>query len=212
MALQSQFFVANSNTRTYPSTKHIPSKKHMAVFLKRISFIPPETEWVEMSYDDYDLINNTAVFNVAVDSNTYSVVEVRVADNPDELLGSQTDLTAIASVRTQIELLSKVVSQIALLGNQQTVDAILSSVQNATDAAQYASIAQNASDMITNMSVITGAAGTIASWNGTTGELTIPRGDTGYSNYDLWIMEGNSGTVTDYLGTLGLTFVDGGNF
>ena len=81
MGIQNQFFTVNGSTKTFPSTKHIATKSHMAVWLQEIvggNFYP-------LNVGSYELISNAAVLLNAPSVALYSQIEVRVADTPDEL-------------------------------------------------------------------------------------------------------------------------------
>ena len=99
MAIQSEVFSTSFGVRTFASTKPIATKQHMAVWLKRVS----DNVWVQASLNSFELINNSAVLEEAPNQAIYSQIEIRVADEPDELGASQSDISIVASLATSIE-------------------------------------------------------------------------------------------------------------
>lgn len=99
MAIQSEVFSTAFNVRTFASTKYIATKQHMAIWLKRVS----DETWTQLSVNEFELINNSAVLIDAPSSSIYSMIEIRVADEPNELGSSQSDITIVASLESQIQ-------------------------------------------------------------------------------------------------------------
>ena len=99
MAIQAEIFSTSFGVRSFSSTKHIATKQHMAVWLKRVS----DNEWTQLSVNKFELINNSAVLTEAPSASLYSQVEIRVADEPDELGASQSDIALVASVSNKLE-------------------------------------------------------------------------------------------------------------
>lgn len=99
MAIQSEFFSTSFGIRSFSSTKHIATKQHMAVWLKKVS----DDLWTQLSVNKFELINNSAVLTEVPSSILYSQVEIRVADEPDELGSSQSDIAVVASIATQLQ-------------------------------------------------------------------------------------------------------------
>lgn len=102
MAIQSEIFSTSFGIRSFSSTKHIATKQHMAVWLKKVS----DDLWTQLSVNKFELINNSAVLTEAPSSILYSQVEIRVADEPDELGSSQSDIAVVASISDDIEVVS----------------------------------------------------------------------------------------------------------
>ena len=98
MAIQSEVFSTSFGVRTFTSTKPIATKQHMAVWLKRVS----DNVWIQASVNSFELINNSAVLEEAPNQATYSQIEIRVADEPDELGSSQSDISIVASLATEL--------------------------------------------------------------------------------------------------------------
>ena len=92
MALQSSFYNTDGSTRTYPSTKHIATKQHVAVWRKRV--VDSIYEIVPVS--EFQLVNNSVVFDVTQDQAIYSEIEVRVADTADELGTNPSEVGLVA--------------------------------------------------------------------------------------------------------------------
>lgn len=117
MAIQSSFYVPDGSTRTFPSTKHIASKQHMAVWYRRIS----DGVWVVQNVTSYDLINNTAVLVEAPDVALYDNIEIRVADTYDELTDSPSEISIVAAIATEIVNVSDNMAEVKLVGENITL-------------------------------------------------------------------------------------------
>lgn len=129
MAIQSEVFSTSFGVRSFSSTKHIATKQHMAVWLKRVS----DDLWTQLSVNKFELINNSAVLTEVPSSILYSQIEIRVADEPDELGTSQSDITIVAGLATQMqEIVDNVVPNI---------DEILLADDNAIIATTQAGVA-----------------------------------------------------------------------
>jgi hypothetical protein len=103
MAIQSSLYEGTSlESRTFPSTKHIATKAHMAVWRKQTA----DDAWVQMNISDYQLINNSCVLNTVISTSLYKQIEVRVGDTPDELLPSVSDIAIVASIADKIVIVS----------------------------------------------------------------------------------------------------------
>lgn len=103
MAIQSQFYTGTAlDSRTFPTTKHIATKAHMAVWRQLVS----DDSWVQMNISDYQLINNSCVLNALLNTVTYKQLEVRVGDTPDELLPSISDIALVASISDEIVIVA----------------------------------------------------------------------------------------------------------
>ena len=98
-------------TRTFPSTKHIASKRHMACFLFEIS----TSSWQVVLTNTYELIKNALVLEEVVDTAKYSKLELRSADNEDELLAAAGSIDAIAAVIAEIEALGRIVPELKIV-------------------------------------------------------------------------------------------------
>jgi len=99
MAIQSEIFDTSFNVRSFVSTKHIATKQHMAVWLYNIA----NNEWEQLSVNLFELINNSAVLTTAPDTGVYSKIEIRVADEPNELLTTISDIAIVASSITDVQ-------------------------------------------------------------------------------------------------------------
>lgn len=102
MAVQSSFYNIDGTTKTFPSTKHIASSQHVAVWLKRVS----DNVWEMSSISAWTLVNNSIVFSVAPFTYLYSQLEVRIADEADELADSPTDVALVAANIANINILA----------------------------------------------------------------------------------------------------------
>lgn len=113
MAVQSEIFSTNYGVRSFASTKHIGQKQNMAVWLQRRS----DNLWVQLSQSNYELINNSAVLTTAPNATTYSQVEIRVADTPDELGSSQSEISIVAGLYDEIVALNGIKNDITTVAD-----------------------------------------------------------------------------------------------
>lgn len=135
MAIQSEVFSTAFNVRTFASTKYIATKQHMAIWLKRVS----DETWTQLSVNEFELINNSAVLIDAPSSSIYSMIEIRVADEPNELGSSQSDITIVASLESQIqELVDTVIPNIneILLADDNATTATTKASEASTSASE----------------------------------------------------------------------------
>jgi len=103
MAIQSSFYSGTAlNSRTFPSTKHIATKANVAVWKKQIA----DDTWVQAAINEYQLINNSCVFNSVLDTTVYSDIEVRVVDEPNELLNSPSNINIVAGAVDNINIVA----------------------------------------------------------------------------------------------------------
>ena len=118
MSIQSDIYVGTSLTiRTFTSSKHIASKSHMAVWTRKVS----DDTWVQMDSSLYELINNTCVLNSVLNSLEYDGLEVRVADAPDELSSSLSDISVVAGIADDIVIVSSLKDEIEEVVSMSTV-------------------------------------------------------------------------------------------
>ena len=95
MAVQSNVYDGDSlSSKTFPATKPIPTKQHMAVWIRELA--EPKA-WVQMDASEYQLINNSCVLNTELSVALYDSLELRVADTSDELLDSPSDTATVAA-------------------------------------------------------------------------------------------------------------------
>lgn len=127
MAVQSEIFSTEYGVRSFISTKHIATKQHMSVWLQRSS----DNIWVQLSTSNYELINNSAVLTQAPNSTTYSQVEIRVADTPDELGSSQSEIAVLAGLYDEIVALYEISSDITTVaGNTTNIATVSNNTEN----------------------------------------------------------------------------------
>ena len=93
MAVQSSFYVPDGSTRTFPSTKHIATKQHVGVYLQRAL----DSVWETALSTSYELVNNSIVFDSAVDNVLYIQIEIRVVDTTAELIDSPSNIALVAA-------------------------------------------------------------------------------------------------------------------
>ena len=166
MAIQSEIFSTAFGSRTFVSTKHIGSKQNVAVWLKRVE----DDVWIELSRTRYELINNSVVLQEAPAQAIYSQVEVRVADEPDELGASQSDIAIVASLSNEIQdIATQVVPNLpeilladdnAIIATQKALEASNSATSASSSATTATTKAGEASTSANNAS--TSAANALA--------------------------------------------------
>ncbi len=150
MAIQSSFYNTDGITRTFPSTKHIASSLNVAVWYLRVL----DSVWVQANISDWVLVNNSVVFDTAPSILLYSQVEIRVADDTDELVTSPSDISIVASniadiniVATDIDDVSTVATNIVAV--QNTSASIANVNTTATNIANVNTTATNILDVNT---------------------------------------------------------------
>jgi len=170
MAIQSSFYEGTSlDVRDFPSTKHIATKRHMAVWVQLLA----DDTWVEINVNSYELINNRCVLTTLLDQTLYKKLEVRVADNPDELISSPSDTAILASIATEVTALAGIEAELTVLGANATglenisdnlAEVLDADVQagNALQSATDAQTAQGLSESARDASVVAKDASVVA--------------------------------------------------
>lgn len=144
MAVQSTIYVTDGSTRTFPSTKPIATKQHVAVYAKRVL----DLVWELIEPEKFNLVNNSVVFIAAPATNIYSQIEVRVADDYNELDSPPNDISAV----------SQYLSEIAIVANN--IDSILSATNG-----EYITYGLPSGANVGDLSVDT-LTGNIYQWDG----------------------------------------------
>lgn len=141
MAIQSSFYTGTAlDGRTFPSSKHIATKAHMAIWKQRVS----DNVWVQTDIDEYQLINNSCVLNTVVAVATYDQMEIRVADAPDELADNPTDIALVAGVYDDVSIVADIASNVTTVAND------LAAVQtNSTNIVKIVEVANNKANIDT---------------------------------------------------------------
>ena len=117
MAIQSSFYSGTAlESRTFPSTKHIATKQHLAVWRQLVS----DSTWVQVSITEYQLINNACTLNGLLNQSIYKQIEVRVADEPNELTNSPTDIAVVAGVSPEIVIVADISTEVVTLAGVGT--------------------------------------------------------------------------------------------
>lgn len=118
MAIQSSFYSGTAlDSRTFPSTKHIATKQHIAVWRQQVS----DDVWVQISIDEYQLINNTCVLNSLLSQTLYKQLEVRVADEPNELVQSPSDISIVAGVAAEVTTVAGIEAEVITVAGDSAV-------------------------------------------------------------------------------------------
>jgi hypothetical protein len=137
MAIQIQPYIADGTTRTFPQTKYIPNKNLCRVFGK--NKITDEYELINSGL--YDVINNAIVFTEPLSVSKYSAIEVRVADNEDELGDSLSDVAIVASIYQDISIVADISEDVTTVANN--IEEVLLADTNAQIATVKALEASN---------------------------------------------------------------------
>ncbi len=148
MAIQSEIYNADGSTRTYVSTKHIASKLHVRVFVLN----EEGGDWTIKSQSEYELINNSIVFDNAYDG--YQI-EVRVADDEDEL---GTDISDISLVASNLDVITSVANNMDDINNaeENANSAIIKAAESlaSANASEASRLVSDANKVATNADVV----------------------------------------------------------
>lgn len=169
MAQQSSFYNTDGSTRTYPSSKHIASKQHVAVYFKSVS----TSTWTVIEQTLYDLVNNSIVFTDAPDNVLYSEIEIRVADTAAELTESPSDIATVAGSIASVNTVAGAITSVETVsGNIAAVSTVSGAIANvntvATNVANVNTVATNVANVntvATNVANVNTVATNIANVN-----------------------------------------------
>ena len=168
MALQSSFYEGTAlESRTFPTTKHIPSKQHMAVWLRKKDVTPEE--WEQLNIEGYQLINNSAVLNEKVNIALHDKLEVRVADEPNELVSSPSDIAVVASIASEITTVAGIKPEVVVVSSVAPEVAIVAGVKD--DVVTVASIKTDVQTVSGSITSIQTVAASISSVNAVAPEI-----------------------------------------
>lgn len=113
--------------KTFQSTKHIATKAHVAVWQRR----KDNGVWEQLSATDFELINNFCVLEDTVNTALYDSIEIRVADTPDELATSVSDISIVASISDKVTTVADSISNVNNVGNSiDNVNTVSSNLSN----------------------------------------------------------------------------------
>lgn len=156
MAQQSSFYNTDGTTRTYPSSKHIASKQHVAVYFQSVT----TSTWSVIEQTLYDLVNNSIVFVDAPDSALYSQIEIRVADTAAELTESPSDIATVAQYITNVNTVAGSITAVETVSsNIASVTTVSGAIVNVNTVA--ANVA-NVNTVATNITSVNTVATNIA--------------------------------------------------
>ena len=123
MSIQNSFYSDTAlASRTFPTTKHIATKAHMALWVKELDSSP--AVWTPVNMSDYQLINNSAVLNELLDVSSYDMLEIRVADTPDELGDNPTDISIVAGIAEDVSIIADNIDFIAVTNGEYIVNGL----------------------------------------------------------------------------------------
>jgi len=174
MAIQSSFYVPDGSTRTFPSTKHIASKQHMAVWYRRLA----DSIWVVQDVASYELINNTAVLQEAPSIALYDNIEIRVADVQDELIDSPSDITIVAGIATEVTNVSDNMDDVQFVSDNIAVigaEKLIANVPNFI-ALQSVTTTYTTKVNLTELHVGISGSGGVFIWDATVNKSTANAG------------------------------------
>lgn len=168
MAVQSSFYVPDGNTRTFPSTKHIATKQHVGVYLQRAL----DSVWETALSTSYELVNNSIVFDSAVDNILYVQIEIRVVDTTAELIDSPSSISlvaaSIADVNTVVDSIldvNTVADNIGSVQNVSSINANISTVAgistNVTTVAGVSTSIPTVAGISANVTTVAGVSGNV---------------------------------------------------
>lgn len=129
MAVQNSIYITDGATRTFPSTKHIATKQHVAVRGKRVF----DSAWEYIEPEVFNLVNNSIVFLTAPATSIYSQIEIRVADDYDELASQPNDISAVAQYLTEIGVVADNIDSIVAASKGEYLTYGLPSTANCGD-------------------------------------------------------------------------------
>jgi hypothetical protein len=144
MAIQSTFYTPDGSSLSYPQTKHIPSKQYVRAFL----LIAETNTWTALNESEYDLVYNSIVLKDIINPITYSSMEIRVADNQNELTDNLSDIAVVASIANDITTVASISGDVEIVA-----DNIGSVVTTAGSIASVNTVASN----ITDVSIVSAA-------------------------------------------------------
>jgi len=132
MAVQSNEYVVSAS-RTYLATKPIPAKDHMAVWVKIFDdgITPEVDQWIQLQQSEFSLINNSAVVKTSVVLTQYEKIEIRVADTPDELIDSPSDVAILAGIAQDIADVAFIAQDVVDINTEPMKQSILDAGTNA---------------------------------------------------------------------------------
>ena len=174
MAIQSQVFKTDEGLLSYPSTKHIATKKLAEIWLYKYA----TNEWILMNSMDWELINNSAVLNYKADSYIYQYLDLRVADTEDEMADSATDIAIIISMEDEIRDVASDPLRQAILDAHLNSDEAIDAANRAKESADNAKVSEdNAKVSEDNAKASEDSAKIDADFlrNATAGATTIPQ-------------------------------------
>ncbi len=128
MSVQSSIFKIETSL-IFPSTKTIPTKQHMAVWVRSDNGL--EGVWSQINVRDYDLVNNSAVITSSEVLTGYGMLELRVADTPDELGIDPTNIAIVAGNIIEVVICARNIGIIEDVA--QNMDAVTGLYENIDD-------------------------------------------------------------------------------
>lgn len=204
MAVQSNIFpITGTNLRTFTATKHIATKANVAVWVQDLL-----DNWTKLNISDYDVITNSIVLNTGVSASDTQQLEVRVADNQNELTDSISDVAIVATNIADINSVADDITKVnSVAANIDAVQSVSGDIANVVITANDIANINIVANYITNGNTVIGSNGQLLGTstikpiaylsNNTSETLTILSGTNGYSVDSLTLNNGASVIVED---------------
>ncbi len=108
MGIQQSFYGVDGETKNYLQSKYIATKQHCLVLMQRID----DSSWDTLSALDWDLQNNTVKLAEAISGLTYNQIEIRVADEQNELTSNPSDISIVASMTSEVVAIAGISAEV----------------------------------------------------------------------------------------------------
>ena len=108
--ITSQYFTISGTSSVFASGRHIGNKQHCSVWIQRIN-----GSWYNLGYGEFDLVNNSIILNTPVIDTLVKKIEIRVADNQEELGTPVTDVSTVSGNIEQVNIVANNISNIVAL-------------------------------------------------------------------------------------------------
>jgi len=134
MAVQSTIY-GYEGGNTYPSTKTIATKQHVAVWYHN----EENDTWSQLNVSQYDLINNSIVLSADAISDfdgVVNLIELRVVDHPAELALAPSDIAIIVSIADEIVTVAGAAAEVVIVaGNIDNVNIVADNIDDVNTCA-----------------------------------------------------------------------------
>lgn len=153
MAIQSSLYILDGTTRTFPSSKHIATKQHCAVYGKVVL----TNVWEIIDFESYNVVNNSIIFALAPSSSTYSQIEIRVADTQDELAGTLDSISIVASSIIDVNTVASSIENVNNTGGSiNNVNTVAADIVNVNNVSTHIGDVISVSSIVADISTVAG--------------------------------------------------------